>query len=197
MRSIISDSRSGRAYWDIAIKQQLPNVYLDNFTDFSDSTCFTCFVACDDFRFTIGTKALSDFLIEGNVARYMKMQISLLAPVICVVFCMYEKSPTALNLSGEPFTQSQHDVYSAIMKFSKDNKLEIKKWVSLPTYPQLFLEQVKVFIIIFLRKTNRTHMKTSVTAGSYIVEQFISRGLSGNRRPSVFVFCNWPSARIC
>lgn len=127
MRSIISDSRSGRAYWDIAIKQQLPNVYLDNFTDFSDSTCFTYFIACDDSRFAIGTKALSDFLIEGNVAHYIKMQISLLAPVICVVFCMYDKSPTALNLSDEPFTQSQHDVYSDIMKFAKDNKLQIKK----------------------------------------------------------------------
>lgn len=127
MRSILSDSHNGRTHWDVALKQYLPNLYLDNFTDFSDSACFTYFIGCDDSQFAIGTKALSSFLNEGNNAHYVKIQISLLAPVICVSFCKYNKAPTALDLSDEPFTQSQHDVYSAIMKFAKDNKFQIKK----------------------------------------------------------------------
>lgn len=127
MRSILSDSHNGRTHWDVTIKQYLPNSYLDNFTDFSDSTCFTYFIGCDDSRFAIGTKELSAFLSEGNNAYYVKMQISLLAPVICVAFCKYGKAPTALDLSDEPFTQSQQDVYSAIMKFAKDNNFQIKK----------------------------------------------------------------------
>lgn len=127
MRSIHSDPRSGRLHWDVAIKQYLPETYLDNFTDFSDSTCFTYFIGCGDSQFAIGTKSLSTFLSKGNNAYYVKMQISFRAPVICVAFCKYNKAPTALELSDEPFTKSQHDVYSAIMKFAKNNNFQIKK----------------------------------------------------------------------
>lgn len=127
MHSISSDSHNGRSHWDASIKKYLPDSFVDNFTDFSDSTCFTYFIGCDDSQFAIGTKSLSAFLSEGNDAYYVKMQISLLAPVICVAFCKYDKSPNAFLVSEEPFTQSQQDVYSAIIEFAMENKFQISK----------------------------------------------------------------------
>lgn len=127
MRVVLSTPHNSRSHWDITLKQYFPDSLVDNFTDFSDSTCFTYFIGCDSSQFTIGSKALSAFLTEGNNGYYVKMQISLLAPVICVAFCKYDKSPTAFNLSDEPFTQSQHDVYVAVMKFAKANNFQLKK----------------------------------------------------------------------
>ena len=103
---ISCDPHKKRTYWDSTIKRHLPDFFLDNFTD---------------------------YLNAGNDAYYVKLQISLRAPILYAIYCKYEKSPTAFQTSEEPFTESQQRVYSAILQFANENNLRIEKYSDLCT----------------------------------------------------------------
>ena len=128
---ISSAEQKERTYWDAAINRYLPEHFVDNFTDFSDSTCFTYFIGCDGSQFPVGSQDLTAYLKAGSDAYYVKLQISLLAPLMCVLFCKYEKSPTALQISEEPFTRSQQSACAALMRFAEENSLRIVKYSEL------------------------------------------------------------------
>ena len=130
---ISCDPHKKRTYWDSTIKRHLPDFFLDNFTDFSDSTCYTYFIGCDGLKYTVGSQELIDYLNAGNDAYYVKLQISLRAPILYAIYCKYEKSPTAFQTSEEPFTESQQRVYSAILQFANENNLRIEKYSDLCT----------------------------------------------------------------
>lgn len=129
--SISCEPQKKRTYWDSIIKKHLPNFMLDNFTDFSDSTCYTYFIGCDNLRYRVGSQKLIDYLNAGNDAYYVKLQISLRAPILYVIYCKYEKSPTAFETSENPFTESQRRVYLAILQFASENNLFIEKYSNL------------------------------------------------------------------
>lgn len=130
---ISNDPQKRRIYWDSIVKKYLPNLLLDNFTDFSDSFCYTYFIGCDNLTCTVGSQELIDYLNAGNDAYYVKLQISFRAPILCAIFCKYEKSPTALQTSEEPFTKSQQIVYSSILQFADENNLHVVKYADLCT----------------------------------------------------------------
>ena len=131
METALLDTRNGRLYWDAIIKKHLHDCFVDNFTDFSDSTCFTYFIACDNCRFPLGSQYLMNFLNAGTCAYYIKVQISIRTPILCVLLCKYDGSPTALQTCEEPYTKSQQCTYSAILQFAKENGLEIAKYSEL------------------------------------------------------------------
>ena len=136
----MNEKHKNRKYWDEQLSAYLSDYFWDNFTDFNNSTCYTYFVASDENRFLIGSRDLSQFLFAGNVAYYVKIQISCKAPLMCVAFCKYDQSPTAFSTSGNPYTQTQKEIYGEIERFSSDNNLQITLYsdMSEATYQEYF-----------------------------------------------------------
>lgn len=116
---------TNREYWNEKLTTYLADYFWDNFTDFNNSTCHTYFVASNENRFSVGSQALREFLFAGNVAYYVKIQISCKAPLVCVAFCKYDGSPTAFHISGNLYIQNQKEIYGEIERFSGDNTLQI------------------------------------------------------------------------
>lgn len=131
---------TNREYWNEKLTTYLADYFRDNFTDFNNSTCHTYFVASDENRFSIGSQALREFLFAGNVAYYVKIQISCKAPLVCVAFCKYDGSSTAFHTSGNPYTKTQKEIYGEIERFSSDNNLQITLYsdISEATYQEYF-----------------------------------------------------------
>lgn len=125
MSTIMSEPIEGRKYWNEKMKEVFPDQYFDNLTDFNYSTCFTYFIGCDGCEFRLGSKELSAYLKDGNTAYYVKVQMSLREPVMCIVFCKYEGSGTAFFTSESPYTQSQQSVYRRLTELAKKNDFKI------------------------------------------------------------------------
>ncbi len=119
-----------RNLYDEELREFLPDFYLDNFTDFTDSTCFTYFIGCGDTKFSVGSESLNSFLRSGNIAIYVKMQISVVKPVICVQFFKYT-SPTSPEISDLPFNSAQKSAYSAICSFAEEHGFSVENYSEL------------------------------------------------------------------
>ena len=81
------DNHPNRDFWNEKLTTYLSDCFWDNLTDFNYATCHTYFVTSDENRFAIGSPELGAFLSAGNVAYYVKMQISCKAPLMCVACC--------------------------------------------------------------------------------------------------------------
>ncbi len=121
----MNDNQPNRDYWNNKLTTYLSDYFWDNLTDFNYATCHTYFVAADENRFAIGSQELGEFLSAGNVAYYVKMQISCKAPLMCVAFCKYDGSQTAFSTSGNPYTQAQKEIYGKMKQLADENKLQI------------------------------------------------------------------------
>lgn len=123
---------SNREYWNEKLTTYLSDYFWDNCTDFNYSTCYTYFVASDENRFALGSRGLNEFLTSGNVAYYVKVQISCKAPLLCVDFCKYDRTLTAFSTSGIPYTQAQGKIYSMLELFADNNNLQIVRYSDMP-----------------------------------------------------------------
>lgn len=141
----MGNKQNNREYWNDALNIYLSEYFYDNVTDFNDSTCYTYFVASNENQFTIGSQSLNEFLNAGNVAYYVKMQVACNAPLICVFFCQYDKSPRAFCTSGTPYTQTQKDIYDKLEQFANDNHLKIVRHVDMlqSVYHEYFENKVE------------------------------------------------------
>ena len=120
-----------RNYWDDSLKIALQGRFFDNLTDFSDSTCFTYFVASTDCPFCIGGQELRNYLADGGIAYYVKLQISFRAPVMYAVFCKYHQSGTSFHMSEQPYTQEQEKIFIALTQFAQSNNLTVMRYSAL------------------------------------------------------------------
>lgn len=126
-----SEVQKDRTYWDVYLKKYLSDSFIDNFTDFSDSTCFTYFIPCDRTAFRVGSKELIEYLHDGNTVCYLKFQISLRAPIACAVFLTYDSSPTSMKMTEEPLDHFQEEILSTVSLFAKEQGLRLRKYSDL------------------------------------------------------------------
>ncbi len=136
----MKDNCPNREYWNEKMTAYLSDCFWDNLTDFNYTTCHTYFVAADENRFAIGSQELGAFLSTGNVAYYVKMQISCKAPLMCVAFCKYDGSPTEFSTSGNPYTGAQKEIYGKIKQLADESNLQIALCSDMPdaTYQEYF-----------------------------------------------------------
>lgn len=135
-------------YVDISIWQErIANLfkrnYVENFTDFNYSRCFTIFINISKTNSKVGTEEFTDFIkINGNLYRIM-VQISALAPYATYQYLKYEiiDGETQVTGSYQPFNNDMLLAGKKIEKYLKQmNHFILDEQLLLLKVPGISLE---------------------------------------------------------
>lgn len=152
IKAFLLQSSGKASYWDTAIRKFFPDFFIDNLTDFNDSSCFTYYIALDGNTYKIGDPRIKAHLLRGEKLYYLQLFVSIKAPILTYLYIMYDKTPTNLVTSSTPFIPKHSNILSCIKLFSSENELVLYDYVSLQeksplnqdeTIFQHFFEQVK------------------------------------------------------
>lgn len=79
-----------RDFWLDISKNYFQNMYIENFTDFNYSTCFTMYLNISDSKSEVGTEEFKSFIKQNLFLYRIKIQISVIAPYAMYKFVQYD-----------------------------------------------------------------------------------------------------------
>jgi hypothetical protein len=98
-------------YWVHTFNDEVEQIFIDNLTDFSYSTCFSYFIQSSlSPNFRVGSDEFNDYLKEKNEITGVMVFISVIAPYSVVKYVRYHDNDGAIQM---------HEAYSPL-----DNETE-------------------------------------------------------------------------
>ncbi|AKG36653.1 hypothetical protein [Paenibacillus durus] len=102
-----------KQYWDSKINNELEQIFVDNLTDFSYSTCFSYFIQSSlSLNFRFGSNEFNDYLKEKNEITGVMVLISVIAPYSVIKYVRYNYIDGAVQL---------YEAYSPLNKETERN----------------------------------------------------------------------------
>ncbi|GAC43599.1 hypothetical protein [Paenibacillus popilliae] len=100
-----------KQYWISKFKEKLEEVFVDNLTDFSYSTCFSYFIQSSlNPKLRLGSDEFNDYLKKNFEIKGVMVLISVIAPYSVVKYVRYHYNDKAIQL---------HEDYSPLDKETK------------------------------------------------------------------------------
>ncbi|EPC8417902.1 hypothetical protein COM04_26795 [Bacillus wiedmannii] len=97
---------------------KIPNISVDNITDFSYSTCFSYILLPLDVKFRFGSVEFSEYVRKQSEINYVMLMISAIAPYAVVKYfrCRYTNGTIDLVEESSPYNDESKKIESSILK---------------------------------------------------------------------------------
>jgi hypothetical protein len=95
------------SYWQKLLADLFPDNYVENFTDFNYSRCFTVYVNVSRTHASVGTVEFADYVRNNGLLYRVMVQISAIAPYATYQYMKYEylHGEIKLSASRKPYTE--------------------------------------------------------------------------------------------
>lgn len=131
-------------FWLECFKSSFKGMYIEDFTDFNYSKCFTLYINSTNEEVKIGTESFKQYVLKHGVLDMVQVQISAVAPFACIRYVRYKNDNGRVDFidSYKPFDEyNQTCLYDNIKKLLLNNNISIlDKEILLSQVPYLSLE---------------------------------------------------------
>lgn len=111
-----------KCFWDEKIIE-IPNLSIDNITDFSYSTCFSYFILPLDVNLRFGSVEFNNYVKGQSEVNCVMLLISAIAPYAVIKYLSYSYENDVVNLVEDfsPYNEESKKIGDSILGFLNNN----------------------------------------------------------------------------
>ena len=116
-----------RDFWINNIAKYFNDMYIENFTDYNDSTCFTYIINIGGGDVQVGSKEFNNYLEIHQVLYRLQIQISIISPYLTYKFIKYTYKDKNVKMEWNeiPYLKEHSRLLDFIKEFAQNSDLNI------------------------------------------------------------------------